>query len=69
MITWYAKLKEKLCNCRANYIKIITFITQYYKLIQLHIFNIMAVTFGKCRCKSKLSLIKDNVTKTLILKK
>ena len=51
--TWHVKLNEKPFNCGANYIKIITFITQYYKLIQLDIFSIAVVIIGKCRCKSK----------------
>ena len=50
---WYVKLNEKPFNCGANYIKIITFITQYYKLIQLDIFGIAVLIIGKCRCKNK----------------
>lgn len=33
----------------------------------MDIFNIMVVIFGKCRCKSKVSLIEGGVPKTLIL--
>jgi hypothetical protein len=46
--TWYAKSKEKLCNCGANYIKIITLTAQYVLTIQMDIWDIVVIMDGVC---------------------